>query len=86
MFFWGTIGAPTTVKALSDGTAPMLGFVVSFFAALAGSKLIIAAGIARYQHILRTRVYRPLMRCLALALCGFGVILVAELLRSQSGS
>lgn len=66
--FWLTVGGPIIVAAAERGPAPVVGFVVVFYAALVGSKICVAVLVARSRRFLRSRAYLWLNRSLGVVL------------------
>lgn len=67
--FWFSIGAPTTAKALDQGLGAGLGFLATFYAALVGSKVLIAIAVGKSRGFLSGRMYIYANRLLGLVLC-----------------
>ena len=69
--FWSTVGGPILARAWRDAPASALGFLLAFYACIAGGNLVIlalAGGLAR----LGPRAGRALGLLSGLALLGFG--------------
>jgi threonine/homoserine/homoserine lactone efflux protein len=73
--FWMTVGAPNVYRALEFGLAPPLCFVLSFYALLVGSKVLVAGLVCRSRDFLSGRAYLNLMRFLGLLLVGLALLL-----------
>ncbi len=75
--FWFSVGGPTTVRALESSLAAGLGFLAVFYAALVGSKVLLAVAVGKSRGFLSGRVYVYANRVLGLLLC----VLALSLLR-----
>lgn len=76
--FWIGVGAPLLTKALGIGPAPFLAFIGGFYAALVGSKLLLAVAVGRSRQFLSSRLYIYAMRLLGLMLVFFALMLLWE--------
>lgn len=76
--FWLTIGGATMHKALSIGTAALLGFLGAFYLWLVGGKVVLAMVVGRARGRLSGRAYPYLMRFLGVVLCGLALVLLRE--------
>lgn len=77
--FWTAVGAPLLIRVTPHRPWAAAGFLVAFFALLVGSKLAVAALLARGRHRLTVRGYR-----LAMASCA-GLLLVLGGLLAHRG-
>lgn len=76
--FWLTVGAPTIIQANSvNRLAPLL-FIVGFYLPLAGSKILLAIVLGKYRTLLSGKIYANIMRCLAVLLSLFAVLLFLD--------
>jgi threonine/homoserine/homoserine lactone efflux protein len=66
--FWMSVGAPIMTKAMLMNIGALLSFVVSFYAFLVGSKMLLAICIGKSKSLLSSKGYVFTMRLLALAL------------------
>ncbi|NEX23257.1 LysE family transporter [Thiorhodococcus mannitoliphagus] len=66
--FWLTVGAPITTEAMQSGIGAAARFIVSFYAALVGSKILLALITGRSRAFLAGRLYRNILRLLGLML------------------
>lgn len=73
--FWFSVGAPTMTKALSQNISASLAFIISFYAFLVGSKIVLAILIGKSKSFLRGNVYIYSMRFLGVVLCVFAIVL-----------
>ena len=73
--FWFSVGAPTMTKALSQNISAPLAFIISFYAFLVGSKIVLAILIGKSKSFLSGNVYIYTMRFLGLALCVLAIVL-----------
>ncbi|MFZ5815476.1 MAG: LysE family translocator [Bacillota bacterium] len=77
--FWLTAGGPLLKSALAQhGIGGPLTFLVSFFALLIGSKMVIALGVSRGRRFLQGRAYRLTLGLSGAALAVFGLYRVYE--------
>jgi threonine/homoserine/homoserine lactone efflux protein len=76
--FWFSVGAPAMAKALSLHINALLAFLVSFYAFLVGSKILLAVLIGRSRSFLTGRAYISTMRILGLILIVFALALFHE--------
>jgi threonine/homoserine/homoserine lactone efflux protein len=68
--FWIGVGGPLAARAWSSAYEAALAFVLAFFAALCGSKLILAWMVGRARDMLTGPAYRWTMRGLGVSLWG----------------
>ncbi len=76
--FWLTIGGPKIVEAWMDSALAAVEFLAGFYVCLVGGKAIIALAAARSRNLLAGRVYRYVMRILAVALIILALVLLKE--------
>ena len=81
--FWLTAGTPMLVKAWSHGAAVTAAFVAIFFVCLVGSKIVLAAVLARSRERIVGSWYRPVMRALALLLGVFAVVVARDAIEAM---
>lgn len=79
--FWVVVGAPVLLRALEQGVLAAAAFLVGFYAALVGSKAILAVIGGASGGRLRGRAYRAVMVTLGVLLLLFAVGLAWEGLR-----
>ena len=77
--FWTTVGGPLVIAAWARSPGGALAWLLGFYAALVGAKVLLAIGVAAGRHRLSTRGYRTV-------LAGSGVLLlvVAALLAREA--
>ncbi len=87
--FWFTVGAPLLAKAmrLSPVTPVLLPvlFVVSFYACLVGSKILLAILVGRSKTALSSRVLTLVFRLIGVLMCVLGLSLLRDGLTLLSG-
>ena len=76
--FWGTVGAPTVLRAAEINVAAAAGFMTAFYVLLCGSKMVLAVAVHRSRGFLQGAAYRRTLRGLGVVLVGFGVWLIRE--------
>ena len=76
--FWITVGAPFILKSGEQGLFPPVMFVLSFFASLVGSKMLLALLIGRSRSFLTRSAYLWVMRGLGVMLALFGIFLLRD--------
>lgn len=76
--FWLTVGAPTMTRAAAVDGRAAAAFLLGFYLCLLGSKVLLAILVGRSRHLLGSRGYLLTVRLLGLAVCGFGLALLAE--------
>ena len=76
--FWFSVGAPTITKAMSQNISAPLAFVISFYAFLVGSKIMLAILIGKSKSLLSGNVYIFTMRFLGLILCVLAIFLFRD--------
>ncbi|MFC1819713.1 LysE family translocator [Thermodesulfobacteriota bacterium] len=74
--FWFSIGAPTVVKAMDTGLTAATFFIISFYTALVGSKVIVAVVTGRSRHFLKSRYYIYTIRLLGVVLLIFAILFI----------
>jgi len=79
--FWFTVGGPITMRAIDQDVLCGAGFMAGFYGLLVGSKIVVAALIARSRSFLTGRIHGIVMRVLGVFLCGLGALLFRESLR-----
>ena len=78
--FWLTIGVPAAVHAYHVSFLAMCVYLIGFFAAIVGGKVLIAWLIARYGKALSGPLYRTTMRILGTVMILFAVSFVWDAL------
>lgn len=77
--FWGTVGAPTVLRASESGSwIPAVAFVAPFYVLLCGSKMLLAVLIHRSRAFLKGAAYRRTLVALGVVLIVFGAWLVRD--------
>jgi len=76
--FWLTVGGPLLVAAWADSVASALGFLVGFYVLLVGSKVALAAIVARGRRHLSRRALRRAHLAAGALLILTGLLLAAE--------
>ena len=76
--FWITVGAPFILKSWEQGLIPPVLFVLSFFASLVGSKILLAFLIGKSRSFLTQSTYLWVMRGLGVMLALFGIFLLRD--------
>jgi threonine/homoserine/homoserine lactone efflux protein len=66
--FWLSVGAPIMTKAMSLNISTLVSFIVSFYACLVGSKILLALAVGTSRSFLSGTVYRYTMRFLGIVL------------------
>ena len=74
--FWTAVGAPLLIRSWADRPWGAVGFLITFFALLVGSKLAIAGLLARGRHRLTIGGYRMAMAACSVLLVVLGGLLV----------
>jgi threonine/homoserine/homoserine lactone efflux protein len=67
--FWISVGAPTMTRAFDVAPGAPFAFIFGFYALLLGSKILLAAAVAKSGTFLNGRKYVVLVRFLGLVLC-----------------
>lgn len=73
--FWLTVGGPLSVAFWRQSVAGGLAFGTSFYAALVGSKGVLAVLVASGRHRLEGRGYRLVLALCGLLMVGLGIAL-----------
>jgi len=73
--FWFSVGAPTMIKAMSQNMIAPVAFIISFYALLVGSKILLAILVGKSKSFLVGNVYIYTMRFLGLVLCVLAFVL-----------
>ncbi|NNL65897.1 MAG: LysE family transporter [Myxococcales bacterium] len=73
--FWTAVGAPLLVRTAQERPWAAVGFLAAFFLLLIGSKVVLAALLARGRHLLSVAGYRYAMTACAFLLVGLAVLL-----------
>jgi len=76
--FWFTVGAPTMTKAMLQNISAPLAFIISFYAFLVGSKIVLAILIGKSKSLLSGNMYIFTMRFLGLVLCVLAIVLFQD--------
>jgi len=76
--FWLLVGVPMLARLATDGPAPAVLYLVSFYASIVGAKMAVAWLVARCGPVLGSRGHRALMAGLGLSLWVFAGLLVRE--------
>jgi threonine/homoserine/homoserine lactone efflux protein len=76
--FWLTVGGPLLVAAWADSAASALAFLVGFYLLLVGSKVVLAAIVARGRRHLSPRALRRAHLAAGALLILTGLLLAAE--------
>lgn len=79
--FWITVGGPLVVKALANGIMAPLAFLGSFYIFLVGSKIVLAAAVAKSRKFLTSKGYLYSMHILGGGLAFFAFLLLRDALR-----
>jgi threonine/homoserine/homoserine lactone efflux protein len=80
--FWLTVGGPVLVSARASSAASAAGFLVGFYVVLVGSKVVLAAIVARGSRRLSPLALRRAHLAAATLLIVTGVVLAAEFARA----
>jgi threonine/homoserine/homoserine lactone efflux protein len=76
--FWFSVGAPMIIKAMEQGLASAIFFIVSFYGMLVGSKIVLAIVTGKSRSFLQGRAYIFMMRLLGAVLFVFAGILIRD--------
>ena len=76
--FWMTIGVPLIFKSYNIGLSTTLAFIISFYAFLVGSKVIVAILTDKSRNFLKNKNYIRIMRILGLILLVFAFIFIRD--------
>lgn len=79
--FWFTVGGPIMIRATEQHWLHGVGFMVGFYGLLVGSKILVAALVARSRSLMTHRIHGIVMRILGVFLCILGAFLLRESLR-----
>jgi threonine/homoserine/homoserine lactone efflux protein len=79
--FWITIGAPILVTAARTSPASAAAFLVGFYLVLVGTKVALAAAVARARGNLSALWYRRILATSGLLVLLFGALLLVEAVR-----
>jgi threonine/homoserine/homoserine lactone efflux protein len=72
--FWLTVGVPLLFKSFNISPGNALAFIISFYAFLVGSKVIVAMLVHKSRNYLRNKNYKWIMRVLGIVLLVFAGI------------
>jgi threonine/homoserine/homoserine lactone efflux protein len=76
--FWFGVGAPTMAKAMQVDLAAVFVFLGGFYAALVGSKILVAIAVDQSKAFLTGKTYIYTSRFLGLVLCLFALTLFRD--------
>lgn len=76
--FWITVGTPLLVAAYVQSSWYAAAFLVSFYAALVGAKLLLAVLVNRSRNFLQGKAYVYTMKLLGVVLVVFAIILFKD--------
>jgi threonine/homoserine/homoserine lactone efflux protein len=76
--FWTTVGIPLTLRLGRQSFFSAVAFVATFYLFLVGSKISLAAILARSRNALEGRAYGVLMQVLAVLLALFAGLLIKD--------
>jgi threonine/homoserine/homoserine lactone efflux protein len=76
--FWLTVGAAILAKAIAQSWLVASAFLFGFYLLMVGSMVLIAFMAGRSRDLLAGRLYRVVMRVLAVLLAGFALLLFRE--------
>ncbi len=74
--FWITVGGPLIITAYTGNIFSPLVFIVSFYAFLVGSKIVLAFAAGKSRDLLTGRPYLYIMRVLGVAMVIFALYLI----------
>lgn len=74
--FWITIGAPTFLKASTNGSLASFSFIVGFYMLLIGSKVIIAIISGKIKGLLQSNAYKYIMHFMGLVLFFLAALMI----------
>ncbi len=66
--FWITVGAPLAIKAYQTGILAIIGYFISFYICLTGSKILIAHFVNKSKAFISNNVYHWIMQLLGICL------------------
>lgn len=76
--FWFSVGGPIVIKAMDTSVlAPYL-FVLSFYALLVGSKIVLAVAVGQSKQLLSGSLYLTTIRSLGVLLCLLALFLIFD--------
>lgn len=75
---WATALGPLTVTTWRESVSAGLVFLISFYVAIVGVKMLIAVAVARGRHRLTGPGYRAALLIAGLALLGLGIVMTVE--------
>ncbi len=73
--FWTAVGAPLLIRNSQERPWAAIGFLAAFFLLLIGSKIVLAALLARGRRLLTAAGYRYAMAACSLLLVGLAALL-----------
>jgi len=76
--FWVTVGVPFILKIRGENPMAAWIFILTFFALLVGSKIVIALIVERFRTFLVGKWYLYTMRILGIILAVFAVLLMKD--------
>ncbi len=76
--FWLSVGMPLLSKAMSENILFAFAFIISFYACLLGSKIVIAIIAGKWKSFLAGKAYAYVVRSLGVILCIFAIILFRD--------
>ncbi len=76
--FWVGVGSPMLIKVYQESPAHAFAFLVIFYGLMVGSKILLAAIIARSRDFLSGNLYLLIMRILGVAMCLLAIGLVYD--------
>lgn len=80
--FWLSVGLPTISKGMEESVWLSVGFVISFYVFLMGSKIVVSIVVGRSRSILTGNLYCNIIRVLGLVLWLLALGLLKEALTS----
>jgi threonine/homoserine/homoserine lactone efflux protein len=75
---WSVVGAPTLLKAPSHSMFAAVLFIVGLYVCLIGTKILVAAIVARSRLFLKSRGYVYVNRFLGIALAVFAILFLRD--------
>ena len=76
--FWATVGGPTLLASWREGGVYATTFMLSFYALLVGSKMVVAWLVARQRRALSPAGYRRVLIVCGVAMMALGLMLIRE--------
>lgn len=76
--FWFTVGGPILVQAWDENPLKAISFLVAFYGAIVGAKMIVALLVGKSRQFVHGKTYLWIMRGLGLLLLGFAFLLIHE--------